>query len=220
MKRVLKYLGVVFVFMLAAYFALYWLSLKTLTVNFSGVSSVEIYSASSLESGKPASPIAKIDSSGQSKKLRPGEYKISYAGNKDYQSGFMPVVVDQNKSITISPGFSDARLNKILAIERPAIIQAIKADHPEVSNLYEIQPGKLYENGEWYGTVLVYRGNDQFNSDSLRAVLKKESGKWVVKSEPFYIYLSRYSYPDIPLEILKSVNAMPGGVTGDYRSNR
>jgi hypothetical protein len=196
--------------------AWYLLSFKSLVVTYKNVSKVEVYKTSSLDAGKGKKPFATLTHSGQKIKLRGGNYTLHYTGNPGYVSRYSAVeVTEKAQAYSINPGYSSERLDEIRKDEEAAIIKAMVAKYPEINTLYKIQPGKLYENGNWYGTTLYYKGTDKYNNDTLRIVLQKVSGAWIVKTVPGII-LSTYTYPDVPENVLKDVNALPGAITGKY----
>lgn len=183
------------------------LSLKSLSIQYEHVNSVEIYKLKDADK-QHATPVARVTYNGQVVKIPAGSYVLRYSAEKNYQSGVLPVTIDESKeSIVIKPDYSVDYMNSLLSRERSAIITALSTEYPRIT-LYSVQPGKLYENGSWYGTTLFYAGPDSVNNDTLRVVLRHESGAWKVKTVPA-ISLSRYMYPNIPSEVLRDVNAMP-----------
>jgi hypothetical protein len=186
----------------------YFLSLKTFTLTFYHVSEVKIYKTASLDSGKDPKAIKTITTSGTSVKLHKGDYTLFYTGAKDYESKYKEIQIKYNgQTATIDPGYSKEKLAQIIEEEGPAIFSTLSSKYPNI-NLYSVQNGKLYRNGEWYGTTLKYQGVDQYNSDTLRVVLHKENGAWVLKSVPPDIILSKFNHPDVPQDILSDVNSL------------
>jgi hypothetical protein len=184
------------------------LSLKSFTVNFYHISEVKIYKTASLDSGKDPKEIKTITTSGTTVKLRKGDYTLYYTGTKNYESKYKEVQIKYNgQSATLDPGYSKEKLAQLIEEEGPAIFSALSTRYPNI-NLYAVQTGKLYRNGEWYGTTLKYQGAGQYNSDTLRAVLHKENGVWVLKSVPPDIVLSKFNNPDVPQDILSDVNSL------------
>lgn len=184
----------------------YRLSLREFSVKYQNINKVYVYSTKSVDSGKNPKPIKTITYSGQSVKIPKGAYTIYYEGKNGYNSLYKYFYLYKNGQVLwLSPGYSQSKLDSIRDAQLPAIKKAIADKYPLVS-LYEIKPGSLYGNGEWYGTTLVYKGGDVFNSDTLRIVLHKEGGTWAVKTSPPNISLSKLYNPGIPEDILNSVN--------------
>lgn len=219
-KRALLYiLGVVLTVGLVWFGLSYYLSLRTLTVNYDNVKSVSIFSAKTIYDTKNEKPAKIISSSGQNVKLKKGSYILQYAAEDNYQSGFATLNLQSNhQAVNLSPGYSDTYLNKMLDEQLGSIKASIIEKYPLVDQLYTIQRGRLYRQGEWYGTTLTYKadatGGNLFKTDTLRVVLKKENGQWVVKTNPPTILLSKYDYPDIPEDVLRNVNSLPAKPTG------
>lgn len=116
------------------------------------------------------------------------------------------------------PDLSDAELSKLLQSEEPAILTVINQKYPNLAAQYSVNKGRLYGDGTWYGTTLNYQGQDTMNRDTLRVLVQKVSGAWIVRTTPPEIILSKAKYPDVPIEILKTINlpiSLPGNDTPD-----
>lgn len=105
-------------------------------------------------------------------------------------------------------------LKKLLQAERSTIIGVLTREYPAIFTDYSIGEGTLYGNGEWYGTVLTYRGSDTQNRDTLRILMQKKNNIWTLRTTPPAILLSTVEYPDVPKSILDSINqpvSLPAG---------
>ncbi len=198
----------------------YFLSLRTLTINYENIDSVEIYNTKKIDGGKDEKPMKTVSHSGEEVKLRKGEYTLRYDAKDNYQDRFVEInLTDKKQEVNLTAEYSEEYLNKVLDGETASINQAIQERFPEVKDLYSIQKGKLYKDGSWYGTTLVYKakatGPDLFKTDTLRVVLKKENNRWSVKTDPPNIMLSKYSYPETPVDILRQVNLLPDSSQGE-----
>ena len=206
-----RYRGLIFIIILFVVIGLvveatvsYFNSFGHLTVRYTNVQSVDIHASSD-----PSSTVASVTYSGQTIKLRQGSYVLSYTGKTDYANGSIAVDLSQKQqTVTINPPYSDQKLSSLLSTESPAIQMVLTQKYPHIS-LYKIQLGKLYHTGDWYGTTLVYTGSDIFNSDTLRVVLHKQNGTWVVATDPPNITLSKLLFPNVPEDVLVDVNNMP-----------
>lgn len=132
-------------------------------------------------------------------------YSVNYSGDKGFADGFQVFKPADKSSININPYYSNEKLETLLTADESSIQQVLIDKYPNIK-LYEIQKGKLYHWGEWYATTLLYIGNDYDNSDTLRVVLKKENSKWVIKTDPPQIILSKTRFTDIPSDILSDIN--------------
>ncbi len=201
-----KQLFIVAVCLFMVFGAQYYFSMRKLTVNYSNIAHVSVYRVDSRGIDKNSKPVSTIKSSGQTIKLRSGSYVVRFEADTNYQDRDVAVNLNQkHQTITYKPYFSSDKLASLLPSELPSIKQLISTQIP-ASSQYEVQPGKLYHLGEWYGTTLVYKGQDFFNADTLRLVAHKENNSWIIKTNPPNISLSRLVFTDIPSDILRSVN--------------
>lgn len=151
--------------------------------------------------------VAEVKKSGESIRLDKSEtYQITYSGNTDYDDGLISFKPSERDVIKINPYYSQDKLSQLLGDQEGSIHNVIKSKYSNNINLYEIQSGKLYHFGDWYGTTLKYIGDDYSNSDTLRIVLNKEDNNWIIKTDPPSISLSKYVFPRIPVDVLVDVN--------------
>jgi hypothetical protein len=176
-------------------------------ITFKNVGDVNIYDISESQDRVDKILVGNIEKSGEVIRLgRDRLYLITYKGGQGYESGEIPFDMSKgDRKINIIPYYSNDKLESLLSSEQQGILQALTDKYPSIG-LYTIQPGRLYHYGEWYGTRLTYRGEDLFNSDELRIVLRKEDGAWKVVTDPPNITLSKFLYPSIPVDILRDVN--------------
>lgn len=100
-----------------------------------------------------------------------------------------------------------------LKTEQSTITGVILAAYPKIATDYTINPGQLFENGQWYGTTLTYKGSDTMNRDTLRILLQKKEGIWLLRTTPPEPLLSAKKYPDVPKKVLQTINkaiSLPG----------
>lgn len=115
---------------------------------------------------------------------------------------------------TPTPKPAKIDLNKLLDSERATIIGVLTAAYPNIEKNYTVADGKLYEKGEWYGTTLTYHGKDTLNRDTLRILMQKKHGVWVLRTTPPQILLSTVEFTDVPKSVLDSINqpvSLPAG---------
>jgi hypothetical protein len=181
-------------------------STEDIKINFVNSHDVEIYDISEAIHGGKEELVAKVSENGQVVRLNKNRgYSITYRGNEGYEDGAITIDSSQGKEINIDPSYTRGKLDSLLESEWQPAHQAVIETYDNVDQ-YEIQKGKLYRHGEWYGTTMKYVGKDIFNADTLRIVLLKKDGKWVVKTDPPNITLSKFIHPDVPVEILRDVN--------------
>jgi hypothetical protein len=97
-------------------------------------------------------------------------------------------------------------LNKQLETEQPIIQTILTTKYPKITTDYAINQGKLYGDGNWYGTTLTYKGTDNDNRDTLRVLFQKQKGAWIIRTTPPQPLLSTVEYPDVPKSILQAIN--------------
>lgn len=100
-----------------------------------------------------------------------------------------------------------------LKAEQSTITGVILAAYPKIATDYTINPGQLFEEGQWYGTTLTYKGTDTMNRDTLRILLQKKEGIWLLRTTPPEPLLSAKKYPDVPKKVLQTINkaiSLPG----------
>lgn len=151
--------------------------------------------------------ITEIKKSGDSVRLDKSEtYQVTYSGTVGYEDGLVSFKPSDRDIIKINPYYSQDKLSRFLSGQESIIHNVIKSKYSDNIHSYELQTGKLYHFGDWYGTTLKYIGDDYSNSDTLRIVLNKVGGNWVVKTDPPSVSLSKYDFPKIPIDVLVDVN--------------
>lgn len=210
-KKVLFFLFSILILVCGFYASYYNKSRNTLVINYQNIQSIKLYSIKGFEKGETAGDISQ---SGQEIKLEKGKYVVQYDAVDGYEDSIVELDFSEKRQvINLDPNYDTLRLDAILKKELKTIHGSLKNELPNI-DVYDVRQGRLYKKGDWYGTVLIYKGSDLFNSDSLRVVMKKENGKWVIKTNPPSISLNKYSYPDVPEDILRDVNAIPSPKLG------
>ncbi len=147
-----------------------------------------------------------IPKSGEKIKVPKGDYLLKYTGSNGYASKYENITI-QDKPVVISldPDYSQDQLVDMLDQDFDTIKAALGAKYQNIGD-YIIEKGKLYKKGEWYATTLQYIGDNYYNYDSLRLVMKKENGSWKLITDPPSIVISSRNYPSIPVDVLQDVN--------------
>lgn len=150
--------------------------------------------------------VVKVTQSGDIR-LQPGDYSIITSGDKYENTPTHFTVGNTDTTVTIDPPYSAAYRDEILTTELPAINKAVAEAYPTIITGFTLDKGAIYKDGLWYGTTLTpIPTNPKEEVDVYRTVLKKEGNAWVVKAKPALV-LGAKEYPDIPVEILRSINA-------------
>ena len=123
-----------------------------------------------------------------------------------------PAVVSSSPSTTpsTSPGTSPKptsdQLEKMRDTELPTIKSVLTASYPLIATDYTINKGSLFDEGQWYGTTLTYHGKDTMNRDTLRVLMQKKDGIWILLTKPPVLLLSTEAFPNVPKKILQAIN--------------
>lgn len=146
----------------------------------------------------------------QTLSLREGKYLIRGGPAPDFRVVYEEVELKDNSSVTLSPEYSDDKLATLLQQESSAIQQAIRSGVYGFNDSYRLGPGRLYSLGEWYGTIIYPNlSSEELRLqyvDVFRLVMKKENGNWKLVTEPPQLVLGAPDYPEIPKDVLNSVN--------------
>ncbi len=105
-----------------------------------------------------------------------------------------------------TPVISKVDLQKQLLSEQPTITSVLLAAYPKIATDYTVNVGKLFDQGEWFGTTLTYRGSDTANRDTLRVLMQKKQGLWVLRTTPPRPLLSIVDFSDAPKSVLDAIN--------------
>lgn len=192
-----------------AFFAYARLYKDTATLNIStkNISNIEIKYEDQTK--------ARFTDSEKSLRLKKKEYTLLYSGQGDYASGEIKINLDKNTSFSIDPKYSDKKLQSIAASEQQNIMRDLVAQI-NIKGLYTVNKGEVYELGEWYGTTLSYNGEDYYNADSLRLVMKKENDKWVLMTPIPSLILTKNQNPNIPEDVLEKTNNQEAPINPRY----
>ena len=187
----------------------YMLSAVPVTISYKNSHGIVVYDSHETQGDGDRKLVATITESGQTKRLKKNHsYIVSYRGDEGFSGGEITLgPLNSKQGVSIDPYFSEDKLKTFTDQNTGQIEQALQAKFAHI-NLYKILPGKFYHFGDWYGTTLKYIGSDNFNDDTIRVVLQQENGTWNVKTDIADITLSKYLYPDIPVDILRDVNRL------------
>lgn len=101
---------------------------------------------------------------------------------------------------------TEQELADLLDTELATVSEVLTAKYPQAQELYTINRGKLYDQGQWYGTTLTYRGDNEDNRDTLRVLMQKKDNVWIVRTTPPQPLLGQPEFADVPKTILQSIN--------------
>lgn len=146
-------------------------------------------------------------------KLKKGEYNVNFNAEGYNQSDIEVRVGDNPATATITPSYTEAKLQELIAPQQAEITRVIQSQFPQTISKYKIEPGKLYLLGDWYATKIALRQTAQQERenyiDIYRVVLKKTGDSWEVVTKPPEITIGSPKYPNIPKEVLIDINKNP-----------
>lgn len=179
-------------------------SRQTVLVRYKNISKVTIQKIG--EGARSLDKETVYKKSGEEIKVFKGHYLLKYVGSDGYASDYQTIdVKDKPISVSLDPDYSEKKLSSILEQEFEIIKAVLSTKYQNIGD-YNIQKGKLYKKGQWYGTTLQYIGDDYFNFDTLRLVMEKKGGTWQLVTDPPNIILGSKDYPNIPLDVLVDIN--------------
>lgn len=207
-SKIAVVITVAILIILSAVWTINYISTREVIINFKNVSKVGIYN-------KENKLLKEMSKSDQSIRLSPGKYTATYTAAKDYRSGSQNFNVSDNTTVEIKPVYSDEKLQELQKSQQNEINSVLSTSLRGI-NQYIIQPGELYSLGDWYGTVLVYNGDNYYYADGLRVVMHKVKGSWKIVNNPPDIVVSKANYPEIPNDILNKINHQPSNIQDKY----
>lgn len=155
-----------------------------------------------------------LNKSGQIQ-LADGTYYVTPVGDIVSDEAIPITVDDSHTEFTINPYYSDKHLAKLLTSEVASIKKRIQEAYP-ITDGYIIDTGRLYQSGEWYATSLSLPVTEaDLMPDSYYIILHKTNDTWQIVGKPS-LYFKYADHKDIPVDIIKDVNA---GITQDTENN-
>lgn len=216
-KRLLLITFILLFVALGAFAYMYFTSFQMLTLNVSSVMekpTITIYKVpSDKDVSNPAlviddKAIVKKTTGSETIKLQKGRYYITAKSGttadytKDVTLGGEP------QTVSVDPNLNAKLLSERLSGEESAILPVLYKTYPQINNGYVLQTGKLYGQGDWYSTSIVSGSNPNPTDyrDIFHVVLHKEDGVWKVKTRIPELNLDKYTYPNIPIDVLVQAN--------------
>ncbi len=138
-------------------------------------------------------------------RLKAGNYYYKPTGPIVDNSQTSFVVTSTDIAITVDPDYSANHLADLAKNETKAINSILQTAYPKVISKYTFKNLNLYKKGEWGAGYLVQIVDPRQDPDIYRFVVHKVNDKWIVAAPP-QISISKNDYPDIPLDVLYSVN--------------
>jgi len=203
-KRIIFAIVVALVFIAGLIILSIVLSYHKITISDPNSVSVSLYNSAD----KDKKTISTISSS-TTLSLKDGEYCSVTSDNAYDTAPSCFTVQGKEVSVTINPNYSESRLTALLPSEISAINNVITTKYAGIIKQYTVGSGKLYGQGQWYGTTLAQIVGPSDRPDIYRVLLQKSNDAWKIVAYP-QISLSKYDYPQVPYNILKDINEQSG----------
>ena len=139
-------------------------------------------------------------------KLKKGTYQVRSVGTRLAADPHMQTIDNSTSNVTVEFSYSHSYLETLYQGEQQAIETALTAAYPAVATDYTPKHGTLYHRGEIYGAILIARDQSGDNADTLRVLMEKKDGNWIMRSKPPVPVLSAPLYPSISRDILADIN--------------
>lgn len=175
----------------------YIFSFQTVTFHYdTSVGSVQLVNSSGEELHPPAH---------QPVELKKGTYQLVSTGDNITARTQQLTVDSTTDEVEVTFHYTSDRLDTLYAQEATVIEAVIAKRYPKLSSLYDMTHAELYGTGDIFGATLVARDEGD-NSDTLRILLEKREGVWIVISKPPVPVLTVVDFPDIDRDILLDIN--------------
>ncbi len=209
-RRIVLIIGIVITFVVIGLIA-YGILTSTpqkVTITFDnkeGGVTLSLYHAKDGTSTDTSGPAIQTITSNVPFSITKGVYIIKASGMNIDASPMSITVGDTPITKTFTVSYSTDYLSQLLDKNQTALTSLIFSKYPSVPSTYTLQEGRLFDQGEWYGTALVYKGSDTDNRDTLHLIAHLVNDQWSLATEPD-ITLNKIDYPNIPEDVLRQTN--------------
>ena len=139
-------------------------------------------------------------------KLKRGDYVLVTDKTADFGSQTIDFKASEKPvNLKLQLNYPQEKLESLLTTNRSALKKAFDQLHPEMPDGYRYGKDQMFQSGEWYGGLLVSKNP---NLDTLRFVANKKNGVWAIVTDPPDILISSAVYPEIPEDVVRSVNKL------------
>lgn len=152
--------------------------------------------------------IAELNSS-KDISLDKGTYYYVVEGNNISETRQDFVVGEENSTVTVDPSYTGGYLAELALEELRPVRSLLESTYDTTIDDYDIGSFYLYKRGEWGAGYLVQRVDPRQDPDVYRYVVQKIGDVWKIIASP-ELTISSFTYPDIPKEVLTSINSSVG----------
>lgn len=155
-------------------------------------------------------PLAQMTSSATID-LKQGSYVVLASGDGFAEQREVIELGETPEEVQVNPDYSAERLEDLLKNEENAALRILQSGVPDLtSGEYRIYDGRLYKQGQWYGTVITKNATDKQREqgyyDVFKVVLEKNDGEWALITKTPLLHIGQPDYPNIPLSVLTDIN--------------
>ncbi len=135
-------------------------------------------------------------------------YEIRYSGSDGFSDGVTREFTPYQPVTEIRAAYDQPRLEQLHDQELSAIQAVIRQYAPNLSELYEPPTGALYERGDWFASILEYRGDALTDRDDVVIILHKQDDQWSIVSDPPQpsAVIVESAEIEVPLSVRSSIN--------------
>lgn len=142
--------------------------------------------------------------------LQAGDYCITLTDTKYDPEPVCALLGSNDASVSLDPHFSASYLASQLTSELESQLHLIISQkYSAIIDGYIFGKGKLLGDGSWYATTLTTKVAPSDRGDYYRVLLEKDGDSWQIIAFP-QLALSKYDYPNVPVEVLGEANKLLG----------
>ncbi len=131
-------------------------------------------------------------------------YVAQYTGSDGYASGSIDVSASA-KNIAIDPDYSQQHYASLMENALPKVHTLLLGNYPTLDSLFTVSSAGMQQKAMWYVVRLDTKGDYSDNSDTLRALFKKDGDSWKLVSGPAILFTTT-DYPNVDENVLKWAN--------------
>lgn len=140
-------------------------------------------------------------------KLKKGDYTLTIDGEKIGTTNDQRTI-ETSGVIAINPSYSESYLAEQYQTQASSLLAALREKFSSQMNDFTVANARLFQKADWAGGVLTPQNMDPQNPERVyRFVAKKTGDSWSIVEKPQPI-LTKYAFPDIPIDVLRQINRL------------
>ena len=139
-------------------------------------------------------------------KLKKGRAYVAVLDNStDFQNKLTTFnTISDSSQVLVTSDLSQKKLDSLVGGEMAGVNYGLDRQLAGWQDNYSLTTVKLYGHGDWAGAVLTPKDQQKF--DTLRTILQKKEGKWVVLVAPPKIVITKVAFPNIPAQYINDID--------------